>query len=219
MSTGLALRWWAVHVLGRFFTIDVAIHDGAHRHPRPAPTAGSAIPAYAGSLLTLVRHRPRTRHLARPRPASRCSPPIGFGNRIRVEEATLMAASLGEPYRAHTPAQNPAADPLRDLTLRAACCPRRRRRPRSRSGSSPFGPSRPCRVVAPDIADHLLQDAGLAARRRCHPPIHRHPHRVLAGRPPQRCAGSRSHRNSAPALAAGRPAGKPPIVGSVRSPI
>ena len=95
---GVAVRWYAIRVLGRFFTRDVAtqigqtvVQDGPYRFIRH--------PAYSGTLLTLLG--------------------IGLtlGNwlallivliggvlahlyRVRVEEQALLAA-LGEPYRVY----------------------------------------------------------------------------------------------------------------------
>ena len=98
MVAGLALRWWAVRTLGRFFTIDVAIH-AAHTVIQTGPYRWIRHPAYAGSLLTLFGiglALGTWLGLA----AIALFAAVGFGNRISVEEATLMVA-LGEPYRAY----------------------------------------------------------------------------------------------------------------------
>ena len=98
MSTGLALRWWAVHVLGRFFTIDVAIHD-AHTVIETGPYRWIRHPAYTGTLLTLTGiGLALGTWLGLALIALFAT--IGFTNRIRVEEAAL-SASLGEPYRSY----------------------------------------------------------------------------------------------------------------------
>jgi protein-S-isoprenylcysteine O-methyltransferase Ste14 len=53
MWVGMALRWWAMLTLGRFFNPLVTIrHD--HRVIRSGPYARIRHPAYAGSLITLV---------------------------------------------------------------------------------------------------------------------------------------------------------------------
>lgn len=92
---GMALRWYAVAVLGRFFTVEVAtqagqtvIEDGPYRYIRH--------PAYTGLLLSLIGIALALGNwvgvigmlvLAG----------IALGYRIAVEEAALLAA-LGEPY-------------------------------------------------------------------------------------------------------------------------
>lgn len=97
-ALGLALRWYSILHLGRFFTVDVAIasdhhvvDDGPYRWVRH-PSYTGAIVAFAGygvcignwlSLALLVV------------PIS-----AAFARRIAVEEAALTAA-LGEPYRAY----------------------------------------------------------------------------------------------------------------------
>jgi protein-S-isoprenylcysteine O-methyltransferase len=50
---GLALRWWAVLTLRRFFTVDVAIHAG-HQLVETGPYRVVRHPAYAGSLLSFA---------------------------------------------------------------------------------------------------------------------------------------------------------------------
>ncbi len=98
MVAGLALRWWAVRVLGRFFTIDVAIHQAQPVVDR-GPYRIIRHPAYTGSLLTFVGVG-----LALGSWLGLLlvviSTSIGFANRIGVEETALCAA-LGVPYRAY----------------------------------------------------------------------------------------------------------------------
>jgi len=96
MVLGLALRWWSVIHLGRFFTVNVAVSTD-QRVIDSGPYRWIRHPSYAGMLLLLVG--------------------IGvcFGNvvsmavilvplvalllkRIRVEEAAL-ASTLGDTYR------------------------------------------------------------------------------------------------------------------------
>jgi len=50
-ALGVGLRWWAIFVLGRFFTVDVAIHEG-HQLVRRGPYRVLRHPSYTGSLLT-----------------------------------------------------------------------------------------------------------------------------------------------------------------------
>jgi protein-S-isoprenylcysteine O-methyltransferase len=92
---GLALRWWAILTLGRFFTVNVAVHDD-QRVVESGPYQFVRHPSYTGLLLAFLG-------LA-----------ISFGNalslalmlvpitlailhRIRVEE-TVLLHSLGAPY-------------------------------------------------------------------------------------------------------------------------
>ena len=53
MAAGLALRWWAIRVLDRFFTVDVAVHAD-HRLVRDGPYRRLRHPSYTGSLLTFL---------------------------------------------------------------------------------------------------------------------------------------------------------------------
>ncbi len=53
MAGGLALRFWAVRVLARFFTVDVAIREG-HELIRRGPYRLLRHPAYTGSLMTFL---------------------------------------------------------------------------------------------------------------------------------------------------------------------
>lgn len=95
---GLGLRWWAIIVLGRFFTVDVQIaHD--HRLVETGPFRFVRHPSYTGVVLAflglgfalgnwgalVVMLSPIVAALIR---------------RINVEEEALSAA-LGETYRAY----------------------------------------------------------------------------------------------------------------------
>jgi protein-S-isoprenylcysteine O-methyltransferase Ste14 len=96
MSGGIAIRQWAVTLLGGFFTTDVRVHPnqtvvdgGPYRVVRH--------PSYSGMLITLAGTG-----LALGNWAALCAlvvlPTIGLTYRIRVEERALLEA-LGEPYR------------------------------------------------------------------------------------------------------------------------
>lgn len=96
MLGGQAFRWYAVHVLGRFFTFNVAtrarqyvVDTGPYRLVRH--------PAYAGSLLAFFGMG-----LAMTNWASLVALMLGIGIgyvfRVRVEERALCA-DLGQPYR------------------------------------------------------------------------------------------------------------------------
>ena len=53
MAGGLALRFWAIRVLARFFTIDVNIQPG-HELIRRGPYRLLRHPSYTGSLMTFL---------------------------------------------------------------------------------------------------------------------------------------------------------------------
>ena len=51
MVAGMGFRWWAIHVLGRHFTVDVAIGDD-HKLIRSGPYRLLRHPSYTGALAT-----------------------------------------------------------------------------------------------------------------------------------------------------------------------
>jgi len=98
MLLGLALRWYSIRVLGRFFTRDVAIREG-HRIVRDGPYRYLRHPCYSGTLLQilgigLVLDGWRALTVLAAVNA------VGFGYRIAVEEAALRAA-FGDEYLAY----------------------------------------------------------------------------------------------------------------------
>jgi protein-S-isoprenylcysteine O-methyltransferase Ste14 len=95
MLAGMALRWHAIALLGRDFTVDVAtrpgqrlVEAGAYRYIRH--------PAYAGLLLIFLGIGLALGNWAR-LAANLALSGAGFAYRITVEEAALIAA-FGEPY-------------------------------------------------------------------------------------------------------------------------
>jgi len=96
LITGMVVRWWAITVLGRFFTVDVAIHDD-HQLVTRGPYAFVRHPSYTGALLACfaiglsLESWPALGALMVPIVVA-----ISF--RIHVEERAL-AAALGEPWR------------------------------------------------------------------------------------------------------------------------
>jgi len=95
---GFALRRWAIHTLGRFFTVDVATFADQRVVDAP-PYRRIRHPAYSGSILSILGTALMLGH------------PLGFvlvalailvtfTYRIRLEERALVAA-LGAPYAAY----------------------------------------------------------------------------------------------------------------------
>ena len=97
-AAGLGLRAWAVRELGRFFQFTVVVQadhqvvdSGPYRHVRHPSYTGLLMASLGlgialGTWLSI--------------PACLVPPLIGFGVRLRHEEAVLVQA-LGEPYRAY----------------------------------------------------------------------------------------------------------------------
>jgi protein-S-isoprenylcysteine O-methyltransferase Ste14 len=98
MVAGVALRWYAIYRLGRFFTRDVAtqvdqtvVRDGPYRFVRH--------PSYSGTLLTLLGIGLALGNWLALL-AVLAGGVVGHQYRVHVEEQALIAA-LGEPYRAY----------------------------------------------------------------------------------------------------------------------
>jgi len=95
---GMALRWYAILYLGRFFTANVAIHAG-HRVVDSGPYRFIRHPSYTGCLLTAVGYSMTLNNWASiviivlP-----CVAVMLW--RIQVEEQALREA-LGEPYSSY----------------------------------------------------------------------------------------------------------------------
>jgi protein-S-isoprenylcysteine O-methyltransferase Ste14 len=95
MLLGVALRWWAIRMLGRFFTRDVAtrgdqvvVQNGPYRFIRH--------PAYSGTLLTVLGIGVALTNWVSIVAAVAFSL-AGHLYRVRIEEAALRKA-LGKPY-------------------------------------------------------------------------------------------------------------------------
>ncbi len=95
MLLGVALRWWAIATLGRYFTLDVAV-----RSTQPVVQSGPyrfvRHPAYSGTLLTLLGVGLALDNWASV-VALLAGGLIGLLYRVRVEERAL-AETLGQPY-------------------------------------------------------------------------------------------------------------------------
>jgi protein-S-isoprenylcysteine O-methyltransferase Ste14 len=95
---GVALRWYAIDTLGRYFTRDVAVSADQPVVQR-GPYAWVRHPAYSGTFLTMLGVG-----LALTNWASLCAllPCVFLGHfyRVRVEEQALVQI-IGQPYRAY----------------------------------------------------------------------------------------------------------------------
>lgn len=96
MCAGIALRQWAVVLLGRFFTVDVRVHPDQPVVER-GPYRWVRHPAYTGMLLTLLGMGLALGNWAA-LTVLIVVPAAGIVVRIRAEERALLHG-LGEPYR------------------------------------------------------------------------------------------------------------------------
>lgn len=96
MSTGIAIRQWAVAVLGRFFTIDVRVQPGQTVVER-GPYRWVRHPSYTGMIVTFVGVGLALGNWAALAVLA-VVPTAGLVVRIRSEERALLDG-LGEPYR------------------------------------------------------------------------------------------------------------------------
>jgi len=98
MLGGMAFRFYAMSLLGRFFTYDVAIHAG-QTVIEAGPYRYIRHPAYTGSLTTVAGIGLALGNWAALLALLACAG-TGYAYRMYVEEAALVAA-LGEPYKAY----------------------------------------------------------------------------------------------------------------------
>jgi len=98
-AAGLILRWWAIVILGRFFTVDVTIEKD-HELVERGPFRFIRHPSYTGVLLAFVGWALTLRNWVA---IAVVLVPIfiAFVRRMNVEEEALRAA-LGEKYLAYT---------------------------------------------------------------------------------------------------------------------
>jgi protein-S-isoprenylcysteine O-methyltransferase Ste14 len=96
MVAGMAFRWYSIAVLGKYFTVDVAVHAG-QTVVEAGPYRYIRHPAYTGAFLTFVGVGLALGNWMGLAALLIC---VGtaYGYRMRTEEAALVAA-LGEPYR------------------------------------------------------------------------------------------------------------------------
>jgi protein-S-isoprenylcysteine O-methyltransferase Ste14 len=96
VCAGIAIRQWAVALLGELFTIDVRVHPGQRVVDR-GPYRWVRHPSYAGLILTFVGIGLALGNWAALIVLA-VLPTAGLVVRIRFEERALLAG-LGEPYR------------------------------------------------------------------------------------------------------------------------
>ena len=97
-ALGLTLRWYSIVYLGRFFTVNVAIHSG-HEIIDTGPYARIRHPSYAGALLAFLG---LALCMANWLSLFAVMLPIlvAFGRRMSTEEHALSSA-LGTPYTSY----------------------------------------------------------------------------------------------------------------------
>jgi protein-S-isoprenylcysteine O-methyltransferase len=95
MAAGIALRWYCILILGKFFTFDVATHSGQPLI-ETGPYRYIRHPSYTGALVTLVGFGLALGNWAGLAALLSCMG-IAYSYRIPVEEAALTAA-LGDSY-------------------------------------------------------------------------------------------------------------------------
>jgi protein-S-isoprenylcysteine O-methyltransferase Ste14 len=96
MWAGIAFRYYAMRVLGRYFTFQVDVHSG-QTVIEVGPYRYIRHPSYAGALITVIGFGLTLGNWAG-LPALLLCVGIGYAYRIQVEEAALIAA-LGDPYK------------------------------------------------------------------------------------------------------------------------
>jgi protein-S-isoprenylcysteine O-methyltransferase len=96
MSAGIAIRQWAVALLGPYFTIDIRVHPG-QAVVQGGPYRWVRHPAYAGMIMTFVGIGLALGNWAALAVLA-VVPTAGLLVRIHFEERALLEG-LGEPYR------------------------------------------------------------------------------------------------------------------------
>jgi protein-S-isoprenylcysteine O-methyltransferase Ste14 len=96
MLAGVALRWYSASLLGKYFTFDVAVHQG-QTIVEAGPYRYIRHPSYSGALLTLLGFGLALGNWAG-LVAALSGLSFAYAYRIPIEEAAL-ASALGEPYK------------------------------------------------------------------------------------------------------------------------
>jgi protein-S-isoprenylcysteine O-methyltransferase Ste14 len=99
MLLGVALRWWSIRVLGRYFTREVAVWPD-QRVVERGPYRFVRHPAYSGTLLTMLGIGLALTNWVSLAAIMLCNL-AGHLYRVHVEERALSTA-LGQPYRDYT---------------------------------------------------------------------------------------------------------------------
>ncbi len=98
MLAGIGFRWYAIRVLGRYFTVVVAVQQG-HSLVEKGPYRLIRHPSYSGSLLTIFGYGlVFTNWLSLA--LALLFPLLAYWYRMTVEEQALVN-SLGQDYRAY----------------------------------------------------------------------------------------------------------------------
>ncbi len=95
MLAGVALRWYAIRALGRYFTREVAVQPG-HQVIQAGPYRYIRHPSYSGALLTMVGLGLTMTNWAALAALLVCAL-IGYAYRVSVEERALRE-KIGAPY-------------------------------------------------------------------------------------------------------------------------
>ncbi len=97
-AAGIALRWYSIHYLGRYFTVNVAIHS-AHEVIDTGPYKWIRHPSYTGALLAFLGV---ALCLGNWLSLALIMAPItwAFTRRMSIEE-TALANALGTPYTSY----------------------------------------------------------------------------------------------------------------------
>ena len=95
---GLVLRRWAIHTLGRYFTVDVAVSAGQPVIDSP-PYRRIRHPSYSGSILSIVGTAVMLGHWLGVALVL-VAVVVSFSYRVRLEERALLQ-TIGEPYAAY----------------------------------------------------------------------------------------------------------------------
>ncbi|MFZ0579756.1 MAG: isoprenylcysteine carboxylmethyltransferase family protein [Candidatus Acidiferrales bacterium] len=96
MWAGIAFRYYAMRVLGRYFTFQVDVHSG-QTVIEAGPYRYVRHPSYSGALVTVIGFGLSLGNWAGLLALVTCVG-IGYAYRIQVEEDALVGA-LGEPYK------------------------------------------------------------------------------------------------------------------------
>jgi protein-S-isoprenylcysteine O-methyltransferase Ste14 len=96
MWVGIGFRYYAMRVLGRYFTFQVDVHTG-QTVIETGPYRYIRHPSYTGALITVFGLGLVLGNWASILAILVCTS-AGYAYRIHVEEAALVAA-LGQPYR------------------------------------------------------------------------------------------------------------------------